>query len=104
MYISAKTTIEIQTSVLLTEGDEAFLVSSSPCTIQGWRPLSVSSQPAVLIEEHQDHRPGGDDQPHPGARAAPQQQPCPPQRDQTTIVPPYAITRIPQYWMKTLGT
>ena len=33
--------------VVLTLGEFALLVSSSPCTIQGWRPISVRIQPAV---------------------------------------------------------
>ena len=36
-------------SVVVTEGDAAWAVFISPWTIQGWRPLSVSSQPAVFI-------------------------------------------------------
>ena len=36
-------------SVALTEGEFALMVFISPCTIHGWRPLSVSSQPAVFI-------------------------------------------------------
>ena len=32
---------------MLTFGEFALLVSSSPCTIQGWRPISVRIQPAV---------------------------------------------------------
>ena len=35
--------------VVLTDGEMPFLVSMMPCTIHGCRPLSVSSQPAVLI-------------------------------------------------------
>ena len=38
----------IQSQVVLTVGEMPFLVSMMPCTIQGWRPLSVSSQPAVF--------------------------------------------------------
>ena len=30
-----------------TFGEFALLVSSRPCTIQGWRPISVRIQPAV---------------------------------------------------------
>jgi hypothetical protein len=33
--------------VVLTLGEFASLVSSSPCTIHGWRPISVRIQPAV---------------------------------------------------------
>src|SRR5262245_29767844 len=33
--------------VVETLGEFALLVSSSPCTIQGCRPISVSNQPAV---------------------------------------------------------
>ena len=35
-------------SVLVTDGEAAWEVVISPCTIQGCRPLSVSSQPAVF--------------------------------------------------------
>ena len=37
-------------SVALTDGEFATAVFISPCTIQGWRPFSVSSQPAVFIK------------------------------------------------------
>src|SRR5262249_4146796 len=33
--------------VALTLGELAFLVSSRPCTIHGWRPISVRTQPAL---------------------------------------------------------
>ena len=33
----------------LTEGETPSVTFWSPCTIQGWRPFSVSSQPAVFI-------------------------------------------------------
>ena len=36
-------------SVADTEAETPFLVNMRPCTIQGWRPFSVSIQPAVLI-------------------------------------------------------
>ncbi len=36
-------------SVELTDGEEAWIVFISPCTIHGWRPFSVSIQPAVFI-------------------------------------------------------
>ena len=36
-------------SVDVTEGDEACDVFMRPCTIQGCRPLSVSSHPAVFM-------------------------------------------------------
>ena len=39
----------IHSQVVLTVGEMPFLVSMMPCTIHGWRPLSVSSQPAVFI-------------------------------------------------------
>ena len=37
----------IPSHVAETLGEFALLVRSSPCTIQGWRPISVRSQPAV---------------------------------------------------------
>ncbi len=39
----------IQISVALTEGDAPAEVFISPCTIHGWRPFSVSIQPAVFM-------------------------------------------------------
>jgi len=39
----------IHSQVTLTVGEIPLLVSMMPCTIHGWRPLSVSSQPAVFI-------------------------------------------------------
>ncbi len=33
---------------MLTLGEFASAVFSSPCTIHGWRPISVSTQPAVV--------------------------------------------------------
>ena len=35
--------------VALTDGETPLRVSCRPCTIQGWRPFSVSIQPAVLM-------------------------------------------------------
>ena len=37
--------------VALTVGDTPFLVSISPWTIHGWRPFSVSIQPAVFMRK-----------------------------------------------------
>src|SRR4051812_31871403 len=88
-----------------TDGDTPFLVSWTPCTIHGCRPLSVSSQPEVFmangsttaqIAARWNHfavasfRRRSTHRPHTASSA--------------TTVPPYAITRIDQYWMKTLGT
>ena len=39
----------IQISVAETDDDTPFLVSRRPWTIHGWRPFSVSIQPAVLM-------------------------------------------------------
>ena len=39
----------IQISVSLTDGETPSAVFISPCTIHGWRPFSVSIQPAVFI-------------------------------------------------------
>ena len=36
-------------SVEVTEGELALIVFISPCTIHGWRPFSVNSQPAVFM-------------------------------------------------------
>ena len=35
--------------VTLFDGETASRTSCRPCTIQGWRPLSVRAQPAVFI-------------------------------------------------------
>jgi hypothetical protein len=40
----------IHSVVVLTVGEIPFLVSMMPCTIHGWRPLSVRNQPAVFIK------------------------------------------------------
>ena len=39
----------IQSSVTETDGETPSSTFISPCTIQGWRPFSVSTQPAVFI-------------------------------------------------------
>src|SRR4051794_19668194 len=92
-------------SVLLTEGDTPSDVFMRPCTIHGWRPFSVSIQPAVFITSgaaaaqvatHRNTRAWGSrprhhsHTPHSASRAASE--------------PRYAITRIDQYWTKTFGT
>ena len=43
-----KTASEMATSVRLTPGDTLAAVSSSPWTVHGWRPISLSSQPAII--------------------------------------------------------
>ena len=48
-YSSTNTVRLMTSSVVLTDGDKPFFVSMIPCTIHGCRPLSVSSQPAVLM-------------------------------------------------------
>src|SRR6476469_2361579 len=63
----SRTKIErlIQIDVGLTEGETPWLVCINPWTIHGWRPLSVSNQPAVFITKgmaaaqiasHRNHR------------------------------------------------
>ena len=42
-----KTPRLMPSQVVLTLGEFASLVFSRPCTIQGWRPISVRIQPAV---------------------------------------------------------
>src|SRR5262245_9263803 len=42
-----KTPRLIPSHIAETLGEFALLVSSSPCTIHGWRPISVRSHPAV---------------------------------------------------------
>ena len=49
-------------SVDVTEGDAAWDVFIRPWTIQGCRPLSVSSHPAVFMRNGSDDEPGGDEQ------------------------------------------
>lgn len=39
----------VATWAVLTDGETPLLVSIRDCTIHGWRPFSVSSQPDVLI-------------------------------------------------------
>ena len=45
-----KTTTLMTKEVKLLDGEIPFLVSMMPCTIHGWRPLSVRNQPAVFIK------------------------------------------------------
>ena len=52
----------IQMSVDDTEGDAALAVFIRPWTIQGWRPLSVNSHPAVFIRNGAHHHPRCDPQ------------------------------------------
>jgi hypothetical protein len=48
-YSTMKPIRLIHSHAVLTVGEIPFLVSMMPWTIHGWRPLSVSSQPAVFI-------------------------------------------------------
>ena len=50
MYARTNTIRLIQMSVALTASEFALTVFNSPCTIHGWRPDSVSNQPAVFIK------------------------------------------------------
>src|ERR1700761_2815565 len=95
----------IHSSVEVTFGEAALTVFINPCTIHGWRPDSVSSQPAVFIKNGAAtatveiarnlrelcSRPWCNSQPPHRANA-------------NTAAARYAITRIDQYWMNTSGT
>src|ERR1700744_322383 len=105
MYEPTKAARLIQISALLTAGELALTVFCSPCTIHGWRPLSVSNQPPVFIRNgvttaHTDiHRNTRD------LRSVPRDNSQPPHSPRSrTKVPRPAMTRIDQYWMNTSGT
>src|SRR3954470_21342765 len=95
----------IQISVALTEGETPSAVFINPCTIQGWRPFSVSIQPAVFMMN-------GVTTAHTAARRnhldVASLRRCtshaPHSASAAIAVARYAITRIDQYWMKTFGT
>src|SRR5262249_47147624 len=92
-------------SVELTEGELALTVFISPCTIHGWRPFSVKNQPAVFIRNGvmTAHTPIAKN--HFDRASVPLCTSQAPHRANSAISPArYAITRIDQYWMKTLGT
>ena len=104
MYASTNTIRLIQMSVALTPTEFALTVFSRPCTIHGWRPLSVSSHPAVFIKNgvttaHTENHKNSFElrslslcSSHPPHSAS-----------SRTSDARYAITRIDQYWMKTSG-
>ncbi len=94
----------IQISVELTDGELAFAVFCRPCTIHGWRPLSVNSQPVVfirngvttahteIVRNHRELRSlflWSNHAPHSASSR--------------TRLPRYAMIRIDQYWMNTSG-
>src|SRR5579872_5262069 len=95
----------VHSQEVLTVGEMPFLVSMMPCTIHGWRPLSVRNQPAVFIRN-------GSTAPqvatHKNSREVASvfrriaHSPHAPMRNISTAT--YAITRIAQYWMNTFGT
>src|SRR5579859_5156376 len=100
-----KATRLIHSQVTLTVGEIPFLVSMMPCTIHGCRPLSVRNQPAVFIRNgstaahvatHRNTR---------EMASVFRQIAHSPHREMNKVsAPRYAITRIAQYWMNTLGT
>src|SRR5690348_6202926 len=104
MYTTAKAIRLIQMSVAVTEGELALIVLWSPCTIHGCLPLSVSNQPAVFItngvrtaqmDNHSKIR---------DRASVPLSSSQPPQSASSkTSDPRYAIVRIDQYWIATLG-
>ena len=91
--------------VVLTDGDIPFLVSMMPCTIHGWRPLSVSSQPAVFIRNGStDHQVAHHRNTREVASFSAASATAPTAHTSRTSTARYAITRMPQYWMNTFGT
>src|SRR5271165_4353186 len=94
----------IQISVDVTEGEFASIVFCRPCTIHGWRPLSVSSQPAVFIKNGvttahtATHRNALD-----SASLRRCKSHAPHSASSITSVPNPAIVRIDQYWIATFG-
>ena len=77
------------TAVVLTDGETPSLVSCRPCTIHGWRPFSVSTQPAVFIRNGSSDRPDG----HPQEPAATSPAAC---AAATAPTAPTSRTRPPQ--------
>src|SRR5262249_50374509 len=95
----------IHSQLVDTVGEIPFLVSMMPCTIHGWRPDSVSSQPAVFIRN-------GSTAPQTAtqrntremASVLRQASHSPHSPMSRTTTPRQAIARIDQYWMNTFGT
>src|SRR5450755_705554 len=92
--MSTNTIRLIAMSVEVTDGEFAFTVFISPCTIHGCRPLSVSSQPAVFIKNgvttaHSENRKN-----HFERSSVPRCSSQPPHNANNAISDPrYAITR-----------
>jgi len=105
MKIAKKTMMEIQMSVADTDGETPLAVFMSPWTIQGWRPFSVSIQPAVIIKNGAITAHGAIRRNHLARSRRCRYTFHPPHNAQSMMsVARYAMTRIDQYWMKTLGT
>src|SRR5271165_2996145 len=102
--MSTNTTRLIQISVEVTDGEFALIVFINPCTIHGWRPFSVSSQPAVFITYGVTTAQIDRRRNHFDSASLPRCRSQPPHRANNRIsVPRYAIMRIDQYWMNTSG-
>src|SRR4051794_5970864 len=95
----------VTTHAVLTVGETPLAVFMSPCTIHGCRPFSVSIQPAVLMTNGSGTTQPASRRNHPGRASLPRQirqHPHSAKRNTTAAV--YAMTRMDQYWTKTLGT
>src|ERR1700752_2849036 len=100
-YSRAKTTRLMMISLVLTDGETPSVVFISPWTIHGWRPFSVSIQPAVFITKGVTRASigAGGTLLDPGL---PRRSSHAPHSDKAaTAVARYAITRIDQYWTNT---
>src|SRR5215469_919736 len=103
--MTAKPITLIHSSVVDTDGDSPCLVSMMPCTIHGWRPLSVRHQPAVLIRNGSTAPQVATQRKREEVASFPRRLSHRPQTPiRNTTMARYAITRMPQYWMNTLGT
>src|SRR3954447_7808956 len=95
----------VTTHQVLTDGETPLAVFIRPCTIQGCRPFSVSIQPAVLMMNGSAATQTASRRNQPGRVSFPRQMRQHPHSAKRNTRPAvYAITRIDQYWMKTLGT
>src|SRR6516162_8146054 len=95
----------VQIQAELTEGDTPAVVFMSPWTIQGWRPFSVSNQPAVFMRNGMmTAQVATARNTRERSRRCRHTAQAPHSARSKARLPRYAIARIDQYWMNTLGT
>src|SRR6201991_3232219 len=102
-YSRAKTTRLMMVSVVLTDGETPSVVFISPWTIHGWRPFSVSIQPAVFITNGVTTASIAARRNHLDSSLRRRSSHAPHSDKAATAVARYAITRIDQYWTNTFG-